>query len=131
MNITPPPPSPIAPGVQPGNRHEASTALHQAEMAKGAAASLTVAPDQALTPRQESPAITQEMQKDAVDKLNDFVRITHHALEFSVDEDSGRQLIKLIDTKTKEVIRQIPSEEALQIAKALDKFQGLLIHNKA
>lgn len=131
MNITPTLNTQIAPGVLPGSRNEVSTALRQAEMEKGSSASQAIAPDQALTPKQEAPAVTQEKQNEAVKKLNEFVTATNHALEFSVDEDSGRQLVKLIDTQTKEVIRQIPTEEALQIAKALDRFQGLLIQNKA
>lgn len=125
MNITPTLNTPITPGVPSGNRHEAPIALRQAEMGKGSSAS------QAIAPNQETPGLTQEKQKEAVDKLNEFVKTTNNALEFSIDEDTGRQLVKLIDTQTKEVIRQIPTEEALQIAKVLDKFQGLLIQNKA
>lgn len=131
MNITPTLNTQIAPGVLPSSRNEVSIALRQAEMGNGSSASQAIAPDQALTPNQETPAATQENQDEAVKKLNQFVTATNHALEFSVDEDSGRQLVKLVDTQTKEVIRQIPTEEALQIAKALDRFQGLLIQNKA
>ena len=53
-------------------------------------------------------------------------------LSFSVDESSGRPIVKITDPVTKEVIQQIPSEEMLQIDKALDKFQqGLLLNRKA
>ncbi len=52
-------------------------------------------------------------------------------LEFSIDEDSDRTVVKIIDQKTKEVLRQIPSPEALAIAKALDQAKGLLIQQKA
>lgn len=37
----------------------------------------------------------------------------------------------MIDRQTKEVLRQMPSEEALAIAHALDKLQGLMIKQKA
>ena len=40
-------------------------------------------------------------------------------LTFEFDEDAGRVIVKLIDTRTREVLRQIPSEEALAIARSL------------
>jgi flagellar protein FlaG len=52
-------------------------------------------------------------------------------VEFSLDADSGRVVVKIIDSATQEVVRQIPMEEMLALAKALDKFQGLLLHTKA
>ncbi|MFD2272939.1 flagellar protein FlaG [Undibacterium arcticum] len=39
-------------------------------------------------------------------------------------------MVKVVDQRTQEVIRQMPSPEALEIAKALDKMQGLLIRQK-
>lgn len=45
-------------------------------------------------------------------------------LQFSIDEDTGRTIVRIVDTSTKEVIRQIPSEEVLAIAKALDQTDG-------
>lgn len=51
-------------------------------------------------------------------------------VEFTVDEDSDRTIVKVVDQKTKEVLRQIPSEEVLQLAKALDLSKGLLIRQK-
>lgn len=52
-------------------------------------------------------------------------------LEFIVDEESDRPIVKVVDQNTKEVLRQIPSEEAIELAKALDLSQGLLIRQKA
>jgi flagellar protein FlaG len=48
-----------------------------------------------------------------------------------VAADSGRVVVKIIDSATQEVVRQIPMEEMLALAKALDKFQGLLLQTKA
>lgn len=52
-------------------------------------------------------------------------------LLFSIDEDTGKTIVKVVDASTDEVIRQIPSEEIISIAKALDKLQGLLVEQKA
>src|SRR5574343_487114 len=67
----------------------------------------------------------QQVQ-DAVKNMNDFVRGINSSLNFSVDKDSGETVVKVVDLDTKEVIKQIPSEEMLSIAKALDKLKGLL-----
>ena len=60
-----------------------------------------------------------------MDKLNP-------ALAFVLDQSSGRALIQLTDRITKEVIQQFPSAAALQISKALDRFEkGQLINKTA
>jgi flagellar protein FlaG len=68
---------------------------------------------------------------DAVKKLNDSMSASSQSLEFSVDHDSKKIVVKLIDQNTKEVLRQIPSVEALEMAKSIDKMQGRLIHQTA
>jgi flagellar protein FlaG len=60
-----------------------------------------------------------------------FVQTMSSDLQFSVDESSGNSVVRVIDRATQEVIRQIPSEEMLAIARALDRLQGLLIRQKA
>jgi flagellar protein FlaG len=60
-----------------------------------------------------------------MDKLNP-------ALAFVVDQSSGRTLIQLTDRHTKEVIQQFPTAAAIQISKALDRFEkGRLINKTA
>jgi flagellar protein FlaG len=67
----------------------------------------------------------------AVKSINRALQEQNRDLEFSVDADSNRTIVKVIDQATGEVVRQIPTEEALQIAKALDQATGLLIKQKA
>ncbi|ADJ63569.1 flagellar protein FlaG [Herbaspirillum seropedicae] len=74
---------------------------------------------------------TDSEVNDAVSKLNDFAASNAAALNFSKDEDTGKTIVKVMDTATDTVIRQIPSEEAIAIAKSIDKMQGLLINHKA
>lgn len=69
--------------------------------------------------------------QEAANRLQDFVSEVRGDIQFSLDSDSGRTVVKVIDRTTKEVIRQLPSQEALEIAKALDRFQGLLIKQQA
>ena len=72
-----------------------------------------------------------EQVKTAVEHINKLVQTLSSDLKFTVDEETGIQVVKVVDTKTKDVIRQIPSEEILAIAQALDRLQGLIIHQKA
>lgn len=74
---------------------------------------------------------TQESAKEAASKLQDFVSSVGTSLRFSVDEDSGQTVIKVLDPESQKVLRQIPSEEALALSKALDNFKGLLVKQKA
>ena len=57
--------------------------------------------------------------KKAVSQLNDHVQTMQRALLFSVDKGSGTVVVKIIDTESKQVIRQIPTEEALRMAQDL------------
>jgi len=58
---------------------------------------------------------------DAVRDLNEHIQVVQRELHFSVDEDSGRTVIKVMDLATQEVIRQIPNEEALTYARKLSE----------
>lgn len=69
--------------------------------------------------------------KQATEMINKTIQTLSRNLEFSVDEQSKENVVKVVDTDTGDVIRQIPSEETLQIAKALDQLQGLIIKQKA
>lgn len=68
--------------------------------------------------------------KKATESINKLVQQFDRNLQFTVDEDTGVNVVRVVDTSTKEVIRQMPTEEMLAIAKALDKLQGLLIRDK-
>lgn len=69
---------------------------------------------------------------NAVKNINKALQERSQDLEFTVDSDSERTIVKVVDQNTKEILRQIPSEEALEISKAIDQaLQGLLIRQKA
>lgn len=67
----------------------------------------------------------------AVKKINESMLGAAQGLEFSIDEDTDVIVVKVVDQATREVVRQMPSKEALEIAKSLDKMQGLLIRETA
>lgn len=69
--------------------------------------------------------------EESVDTLNQFIKSLNNPMLFSIDDDTGKTVVKIVDSTTQEVIKQIPSEEILSIAKALDKLKGLFIEQKA
>lgn len=70
--------------------------------------------------------------QNALDKLNQSMQQANTGLEFSIAEGSQKAVIKVVDTKTGETIKQFPSQEAIAISKEIDQFQkGLLVRQKA
>ena len=66
---------------------------------------------------------------EAVQEINDHLQQVHRELRFNIDTDSGRTVIKVVDAETKEVIRQIPDEEALKFAQRLNEGIGFKLLN--
>ena len=114
-----------------------SLSLPRQQQSAPEATSSTGTPATATQGLQETPTTTQSIQgsreqlNEAVKATNDFVSLVNSAVEFTTDEDTEITVVKVIDKSTKEVIRQIPSEEMLAIAKALDTVQGLLVRQQA
>lgn len=67
----------------------------------------------------------------AVKKLNEYVAPALQTIQFSIDQESDRVVVKVVDTATQKVLRQIPNEEVMAITKTLDKLQGLVIRQTA
>ena len=65
-----------------------------------------------------------ELEK-AVQSINDFLQSSKRSLEFSVDDNSGRTVIKVMDAEREEVIRQIPPETALELMHKLRDGDGM------
>jgi flagellar protein FlaG len=82
-----------------------------------------------LLPPAEPPE--REKVEAATKIVRDFVEPINSNLEFSLDDDTGQMVVKIIDRATKEVIRQMPSEEMLAVAKALDSIKGLFVKQTA
>ena len=69
--------------------------------------------------------------KAATDKINHTMQGLGNNLEFTVDSETSMNIVRVVDKETNKTIRQFPSEEALAIAKTLDKLQGMLVRTRA
>jgi flagellar protein FlaG len=77
------------------------------------------------------PAHDPLTMNDAITAANKAMQLLSKGLEFSVDPDSKKVVVRLVDSETRQVIRQFPSEEILSIARSIDRMQGLLLNHKA
>jgi len=67
--------------------------------------------------------------KDAVSKLNEYVQKTQRDLDFQLDEDSGKTVISVYDRHSEQLVRQIPDEVALEMAKKLSSEEPPMLFN--
>lgn len=119
-------------GMSPGAAAPPLTSPSDKSVASGKgsqAASFGTQQSTAGQTKNEEPS-SKDLQ-DAVKSMNDFVGTINNSLKFSVDDETGKTIVKVMDIETKEVIKQIPSEEMIAIAKAVDQLKGLLVQQKA
>lgn len=93
--------------------------------------SSAIAVDTSTAVAQTSKAPDAAQVKEAVKNINDSLQTLAQGVVFSIDEKSNSTIVKVIDQETQEVLRQIPSKEALEIARALGSVSGMLIKQKA
>ena len=95
---------------------------------------------QSLPPSGESVPLPQGQNSDAtrkeldeaVSRIQDYVQNLHRELQFTVDEQSGRTIIKVIDSETDQIIRQIPPDELIAISEYIrNTSDGVLLKVQA
>lgn len=78
------------------------------------------------TDKTSSEQIKPEQLKEWQDQL-----LTQRKLEFSIDEDSGRNVVKVIDSDSGDIIRQFPSEEVLKLSSLAKSGKGGIFADEA
>lgn len=94
------------------------------------AAAVPDQPEVARAGAEPAEADPKEVQQ-RVEELNAAMKQHASSILFSIDEESGRTIVKVVDTDTDTVLRQYPSKELLAISKQIDKFQGMFIKTQA
>ena len=123
MNINPlnNAPPPVAQAAT--ERAAPSSGANPASAGKAAPAKSTAAT--------QAPATSDEVRQ-AADQVNAALKATSSSdLQFSVEGENKQVVVRVVDSQTKELIRQIPSEEMVAISKAMDNLSGLLVQQKA
>ncbi len=76
------------------------------------------------------PADRQSLEK-AVSDMQDFVQSVRRDINFQLDDGTGQVVVRVTEAATGDVIRQIPSEEALRLAENLSEIRSLLFEAEA
>lgn len=79
----------------------------------------------------ENTTLTVEEISETVEALNDMMRSIERGINFRVDDDNGRTVIKIMDKQTSELIKQIPSEDILRLINSMQNMQSLLFEERA
>ena len=73
--------------------------------------------------------------REAVDQaarhIQSFVKSVGRSLDFSVDQSTGQTVLRVVNPDNGELIRQLPGDETLRIAKAIDYMQSMLVNQRA
>jgi flagellar protein FlaG len=66
--------------------------------------------------------------KAAAQQIESYLKSNGRELDFQVDRDSGQVIVSVRDSETGELIRQIPGEDVLRMARALKQSAPSLVH---
>jgi len=77
------------------------------------------------------PIPTKEQVEQAAARIKEVLRGTSSRLEFDIDPDLDKVVVKILNGESGEIIRQIPAQELLDLAKYLDAPKGLLVREHA
>ena len=69
-----------------------------------------------------SSTVSKEDVEEAVSQMKDFAQVMSRQLQFDVDDNSGRTVVRVVDRDSGEVIRQIPSDEILALARHMKEM---------
>ena len=84
--------------------------------------------------QEQSKEINDNVSKDKLEEIvkgmNQFLMPTNTSLKFTVHEELKEYYVQIVDEKTKEVIREIPSKKMLDMYAAMKDFLGLVVDRK-
>ena len=122
---TVPPSPPVAISSIPDTTSAPTQSVRQPRPAAPPAAAVAV-PTPDPTPRS-----TTETLKAIAASIESYVKSTGRSLEFHVDDASGLTVVTVRNSETGDLVRQIPSDEAVRIARSLGKRSNTLIDLEA
>ena len=79
--------------------------------------------------KESKPAAREELES-AVSAIQDFVKASERQLDFSIDDSTGKVVVKVIARQSGEVSRQLPSEVAVKLAENLKDTNSPLIQKQ-
>ncbi|WP_419882280.1 flagellar protein FlaG [Peribacillus sp. B-H-3] len=78
----------------------------------------------------DNSPVKKKKIEEVVDSLNQFLEPTHTSLKFKLHEKLNEYYVTVIDDKTQETIREIPSKKLLDFYAAMTDFVGIMVDKK-
>ena len=78
--------------------------------------------------RGEEESLSEKEQQRRMARLQDTLK--NHNIEISYNEEVNRYAIKVLDSDSKEVVKEIPSEKTLEMFARMLEIEGLLVDEK-
>jgi flagellar protein FlaG len=107
-----------------------------AEQAQAVEAKAPARTDVALAPP-KAPKLQLDVKeleknlKEAIQMLNEQMKSSGRHLNFSIDQEVNRTIIRVKNSNTGELVRQIPDETVLRVAHSIEKVKGMLLDELA
>lgn len=114
-----------------GTQKQQSAAGHAYMPGRNQSAADTQAANRSGQERKTMVERSQDELEDIVDKMQETVKIMQRDLNFSIHDNTGMTVVKVMDASSGEVIRQMPTEDALVLAERLDEMRSLLFEARA
>lgn len=89
---------------------------------------LPAPPEDAATPEPVPKVVSAQALEAAITTIREFMKLSQRALDFSVDEHTGQTVVTVRNRDTDEIVRQIPPEEALNVARILQDLDAQRRH---
>jgi flagellar protein FlaG len=87
--------------------------------------------EQSVPPTMESSQPSTQQLEQAAENLNKHVQNLQRDLHFSINDDTGETVIRVVDSASQKTIRTIPSDEFLSMTQQLNQSVGMLLNAQA
>ena len=111
--------------VRSAEKTTESAAVKTSAVNKPKSIQVPVKPEMALDPKQQEKQV-----KEAISKLNELAKANNQQLGFRMDPHINGPVITVHNTQSGELVRTIPSEEVLRVAKSIDSLKGVIFSEK-
>ena len=116
--------------AQPKGESEKTSQVQVSQVSDSSSEKSNGTPAAVVSETAKSVAVDEKQLAEMVQELNGFAQTVQRQLQFSVDKDNGEVVVKVVDAKTKDVIREIPPEEIRNMQKQLNEVNDKLFHKR-
>lgn len=118
-----------------GSQKPATTERQNVAASTGTTLPPETSPAKKAVQEQAKEEVSAEKAQEVVEQLNNHAQSINRNLQFSVDDDSGKTVIRVINSETAELVRQIPSEEVLRLSEtireSMEGSKGVIVQTLA